>query len=174
MDSVLRKAQWSPYLVGAGIGLLLTVLLLFSYKIGVSTGIAHIAALFSHLFSPRDSLQTPYFAKLLSSRVVFPWSVLFVFGLIGGAFASARLSKSSPPDNSIWIQRFGASHVKRYTAAFIGGVFLMLGARIANGCTSGHAISGGAQLALTSWVFMGSLFASAIPTAFILYRKKRV
>jgi uncharacterized protein len=48
---------------------------------------------------------------------------------------------------------------------------MLFGARLAGGCTSGHGISGGLQLALSSWVFMISLFSSGIIIALILYPK---
>ena len=51
-------------------------------------------------------------------------------------------------------------------------VILIFGARMADGCTSGHAISGGLQLALSSWTFILAMFASGIATALLLYGKE--
>jgi hypothetical protein len=61
--------------------------------------------------------------------------------------------------------------VKRFVAAFLGGVIIMFGARMAGGCTSGHGISGSLQLALSSWTFFLTMFASGILTALVLFRK---
>jgi uncharacterized membrane protein YedE/YeeE len=55
--------------------------------------------------------------------------------------------------------------------AFLGGVIIMYGARMAGGCTSGHGISGSLQLAVSSWVFFLTMFAFGIGTALILFRK---
>ena len=73
---------------------------------------------------------------------------------------------------AIWAWRFGPSKVKRYVVAFFGGIVMIIGARLADGCTSGHAISGGLQLAVSSWVFLGSMFISGVAAAFLLFGKE--
>ena len=111
--------------------------------------------------------------KVLADHVIFDWKVLFVFGLFFGSLIAAKISgQTGPRKKVIWENAFGPSKWKRHLAAFIGGGLLIFGARLADGCTSGHAISGGAQLSITSWVFMIGVFATAIPVSFILYRKK--
>jgi uncharacterized membrane protein YedE/YeeE len=62
---------------------------------------------------------------------------------------------------------------KRLTAAFLGGVVIIFGARLADGCTSGHGISGSLQLAVSSWTFFLVMFASGIATAFVMFRRRR-
>ena len=61
---------------------------------------------------------------------------------------------------------------KRWLALFVGAIILEYGAGIAGGCTSGLAISGGMQLAPSAFLFMAGMFASGIPTAMILYRRR--
>lgn len=56
--------------------------------------------------------------------------------------------------------------------AFLGGVILMFGARLAGGCTSGHGISASLQLTLPGWVFFASVFVSGILTALMLFGKE--
>ena len=53
----------------------------------------------------------------------------------------------------------------------IGILDTYLGAQIARGCTSGQALTGGAQLALGSWVFMFSVFAGAYALAYFVRRQ---
>ena len=60
-----------------------------------------------------------------------------------------------------------------YIAAFIGGVIILYGARLADGCTSGHGISGCLQLAVSGWLFFIVMFASGILTAKLLYGRSR-
>ena len=55
-------------------------------------------------------------------------------------------------------------------AAFVGGIIILYGARLAGGCTSGHGISGTLQLAVSSWVFFISMFATGIVTAALMFR----
>ena len=53
---------------------------------------------------------------------------------------------------------------------FGGGFVMLLGARIAGGCTSGHGISGMAQLALGSFVAVAAMFAGGILAASLFRR----
>jgi uncharacterized membrane protein YedE/YeeE len=54
--------------------------------------------------------------------------------------------------------------------AFLGGTIFLYGARMARGCTSGQALSGGATLAAGSWVVMFASFASAYALAYFVRR----
>ena len=54
--------------------------------------------------------------------------------------------------------------------AFLGGFVMVLGARIADGCTTGHGISGIAQLAVGSSVAVAAMFAGAIVVAMLMKR----
>jgi uncharacterized membrane protein YedE/YeeE len=56
--------------------------------------------------------------------------------------------------------------------AFAGGALLLFGARLAGGCTSGHVISGIAQLTIGSFIFGMAVFASGILTARTLYKRR--
>ena len=175
MKKFLLRDRWSPYLVGSLIGFLLTFLVTAGYTIGVSTGVARVAALLENTLAHSHLQKTPYFLGLLADRVILDWKILFIIGIFFGALIASKLSsKNNLVTNTIWVNQFGTSKSKRKFAAFLGGFFLLFGARLANGCTSGHAISGGAQLSLTSWVFMLSLFAVAIPTSMYIYSKPRI
>jgi uncharacterized membrane protein YedE/YeeE len=52
--------------------------------------------------------------------------------------------------------------------AFAGGFLMLGGARIADGCTSGHGISGMAQLAVGSTIAVAAMFAGGILTAMLM------
>ncbi|MOA68345.1 putative inner membrane protein [compost metagenome] len=58
----------------------------------------------------------------------------------------------------------------RLGMAFVGGAIMAFGARLAGGCTSGHAISGALQLSVSSWVALVCFFVAAVATAHLLYR----
>ena len=169
----LRQRRWSPYMAGALIG----VLSWFAFwtvdrPIGVSTAIARTAGMLERVFAPGHVSSNAYFSKF---RPAVDWEWMLVLGMALGAFVSSRLSGDRPaePVPALWRSRFGASPAKRYAVAFLGGVILMFGARLAGGCTSGHGISGSLQLALSGWVFFASLFASGLVTAFALFGKER-
>src|SRR5260370_39469597 len=115
--------------------------------------------------------RNAYFSKF---RPVVDWEWMLVRGLELGAFTSSRLSGDRPaePVDGLWRARFGASRRKRYLVAFLGGVILMFGARLAGGCTSGHGISGSLQLALSGWVFFASVYVSGMLTALVLFGRE--
>ena len=62
----------------------------------------------------------------------------------------------------------------RLAVAFFSGGLMMFGARLAQGCTSGHGISGTLQLAVSSWLFISVAFAVATMTVFLLYGREGV
>ena len=49
---------------------------------------------------------------------------------------------------------------------------MMFGARLAQGCTSGHGISGSLQLAVSSWAFVAVFFLVSIATAFVIFGRE--
>ena len=168
----LRMPRWSPYVAGTLIGVLSWVAFLSVDKpIGVSTAVAKTMGMFERVVAPSHVDGNAYFQKF---KPAVDWEWMLVLGLALGAWLSSRLSGDRPSGEppALWQRRFGASRLRRNVAAFFGGVLLMFGARIAGGCTSGHGISGSLQLALSSWMFFLTLFASGLLTAAVLYRQE--
>jgi uncharacterized membrane protein YedE/YeeE len=56
----------------------------------------------------------------------------------------------------------------RWLMAFVGGALMGFGARLARGCTSGQALSGGATLSVGSWAFMFAVFAGGYAVAYFV------
>ncbi len=162
---------WNPYLVGALIGALSILTFSLADKpIGMSTAIAQAAGACAMPFIGSEGVTTnTYWAK----KAVPAWDYgnLFFIGTFLGALFSALVSGSfqlgSVP--AVWRDRFGPSVPKRMIVAFIGGIVIIYGARLADGCTSGHGISGSLQLAVSSWTFFIVMFISGIATAFTLF-----
>ena len=167
----LRSASWSPYLVGAGIGLLSWLaFLLVDKPLGMSTEISKFSGWVTSLFIGFDRvLDNPYWA---SKTPAFGYSTVFLIFTVVGAGLSARLGGTfrweAVPET--WARYQGSRPAKRLAAAFVGGMAVLFGARLAGGCTSGHGISGTLQLAVSGWVFFAVLFASGIATAKLLFR----
>lgn len=65
----------------------------------------------------------------------------------------------------------GNSATKRHAMAFAGGLLALFGARLAGGCTSGHMMSGMMQTSLSGYLFAIAAFATAVPTAMLVYKK---
>ncbi|SNB46905.1 YeeE/YedE thiosulfate transporter family protein [Geobacter sp. DSM 9736] len=175
--NVLRLKSWSPYLVGAAIG----VLSWFAFasadrQIGITTAFEYSAALVQKAAAPQIAEQNTYYAEKANENKSpkIDWEWMLVVGVFIGAFVSSKLSGDRPGEKvpQLWRWRFGANPAARYTGAFAGGLIMMFGARVAQGCTSGHAISGFLQLALSSWIFAPVMFTAAVATAFLLYGRE--
>lgn len=168
----MKNPRWNPYLVGALIGVLSILTFSIADKpIGMSTGIAQASGACALPFLGSEGVAAnSYWAK----KAVPTWDYgsLFVLGSFFGALVSALMSGSFKVSKvpEVWRERFGPSVPKRMLAAFLGGVVILYGARLADGCTSGHGISGSLQLAVSSWTFFLVMFASGIVTAFALFR----
>lgn len=174
--NAMRKRSWSPYLTGAGIGVLSWIAFATADKpLGITTAFESTAAL---ALQPVAPAQTQPFIEAKQKDQKPPridWEWMLVAGVFVGAFLSAKMSGDRAPAEKVpamWRRRFGPSVATRFVAAFFGGVLVMFGARIAQGCTSGHGISGALQLAVASWIFVPLMFATAIAVAFLLYGKE--
>lgn len=180
MKGIFAMPRWSPYLVGMAIGILSWITFgLMGKALGTSTTFVNAAGAIEALVAPAHVEANEYLAKHIVStpektRPIVDWQFALVVMLAVGAFVAARLAGSKFREHvpGLWAWRFGGSRYLRYGAAFAGGVIMLFGARLADGCTSGHGISGGLQLAVSSWVFLGAMFAAGIATAFLMYGKE--
>ena len=162
---------WSPYVVGALIGVLVWLTFLLSDKpVGASTAYARVAGLIGMLVAPRHTESLKYFQD---TKPKIDWEVMFVVGAIGGAFLAAwhgseLTGEWLPP---MWEARFGTNSLPlRLAITFAGGAFMAFGARLAGGCTSGHGISGALQLSVGSWVALVCFFIGGMAVAIPMYR----
>ena len=86
----------------------------------------------------------------------FNWESWLVLGTILGGMAAVRAFGG---DDAAWGDDHPSGEPKRSPlASAAGGAMLMFGARMADGCTSGHALSGTAQGAGSSWLFTPLMF----------------
>ncbi|MCB1228860.1 MAG: YeeE/YedE family protein [Verrucomicrobiae bacterium] len=167
----LRASSWSPYAVGAGIGLLSwLVFLVVNKPLGMSTEISKFSGCATSLMTGWEKMvANPYWAK---TTPAFGYSTVFLIFTAIGAGVSALLGGTFRLEKvpALWSAHHGKGTAKRMAAAFVGGMILLYGARLAGGCTSGHGISGTLQLAVSSWIFFAVLFAAGIVTARLLFR----
>lgn len=170
--SFLTEKAWSPYLAGAVIGLLqVPAFLLMSTALGASSSYVTVSGHLAALVDPAVT-QIDYVAKHLAGAKNW-WQVALVVGIALGALVSSRLSGARrEPVSPAWARALGdPSPTRRYLLAFAGGFVLLLGARIADGCTSGHGLSGFAQLAVGSFLAIAAMFAGGIATAMLAFRR---
>jgi hypothetical protein len=105
---------------------------------------------------------------LANGHPLSAWLVFLSIGVLAGAALSGWMSGRT----RLSIER--GPHMTgggRIAAAVGGGVVAAIGAKIAMGCTSGQALTGGAVLNPGSLVFMGAVFASAYAVAW-MFRKE--
>jgi uncharacterized protein len=168
---ILRDKAWSPYAAGFLIGLLqIPAFLLLETALGTSSSYVTIAA---HIAALGDASIGTW--EYLARHMYGPknlWQVAMVIGIVVGAFVSMRASGADrQPISPVWSKAVGLANLRsRAPMAFAGGFVMILGARIADGCTTGHGISGIAQLAIGSMVAVTAMFVGAIATALLMKR----
>ncbi|MBN2346987.1 MAG: YeeE/YedE family protein [Candidatus Aminicenantes bacterium] len=168
MMEFLTRARWSPYAVGVGIGILSWFTFLISKRpIACSTTFAKLGGMIETLLRGDRAGQRPYYQKL---RLVVDWQMMLVLGIVIGSLLSALLSGDFHWQwvPAAWEGAWGARPLLRVVAALLGGVIIGFGARWADGCTSGHGISGTLQLAVSSWISAVCFFIGGILAAYVI------
>lgn len=164
----IAKPYANPYLSGVFLGLvLLASYVILGAGLGASGGIARIGATLSLCVAPAHTLGGEYFSNWgrnpLSYYLVFMLAGIFIGGLISALLANRM---------KLQVERGRSASVgKRLCYALIGGVLAGFASRLASGCTSGQALSGGALLLTGSLVFMGCVFVSGYATAWFFRRQ---
>jgi uncharacterized protein len=167
-----RTRFWNPYVAGFALGLvLLASFVLTGRGLGASGTFKHIGAEIVHEADATFAEENPNIASYFASpgrHSLNDWIVWLSFGAaLGGAAAvlSARRFKVETIHGPRIVRE------SRWILAVAGGVASGLGAQIARGCTSGQALTGGAQLALGSWVFMFAVFGGAYASAWFVRKE---
>ncbi len=166
------RAYWNPYLAGLGLGLvLLAAFVIMGRGLGASGAFSSLVAVAVQAVSPEHARHNEFYAEYLGSGAANPlkdWLVFEVIGLFAGGFISGTLAGR--------VRRMvekgpAISTSGRFWLAFAGGAVMGTGAKLARGCTSGQALTGGALLNLGSWAFMMSVFAGAYAMAYFVRRQ---
>ena len=165
-----KDGGWSPYVAGGLSGLVSIGSVWFVGKyLGASTTFVKTAGMLEKVFSPERVAKMPYFIK---ETPAIDWQWMLVVGIAIGAFVAAVTSGSfklqAVPD--LWESRFGSAEAPRAMVAFVGGIIAMFGARLADGCPSGHGLSGGLQLAVSGYVALACFFIGGLISANLLYK----
>lgn len=162
-------AAWSPYLAGAGIGVLSWFTFYFADKpIGVSSFYATLAGFLGKLVARKHTESLRYYQ---SNPPVVDYGFVFVLCTILGGFLAAWTGGEIRNEwlHPMWVDRFGDSIELRAIIGFAGGLLMGFGSRLAGGCTSGHGISGTLQLNAGSWLTVIFMFIGGIAAAMLLY-----
>lgn len=163
-DSVVNTSRpyLNPYLAGLFLGLtLLASFLILGAGLGASAGIARLAAFCQMCVSPQHVLASEYFGSWGDSPLKY-YLVFMLAGTFLGGFLSAWLSGRL----TLRLERGAAcSGATRAVAAIVGGVMAGFASRLAQGCTSGQALTGSALLLTGSLVYLCCVFAGGYAAA---------
>lgn len=168
-----ERPLWNPYLAGVALGLvLLASFVVLGFGLGASGASNRVGIFVAQTIAPETVKSNAYMAKYLSGEkhILNDWLVFEVFGVfLGGAvgaFSSGRMR---------WGIRRGPriTDRNRLIFAILGGIVTGVGARIARGCASGQALTGGALLSAGSWAFMMLFFVGAYLVAPLARRQWR-
>jgi hypothetical protein len=169
---------WSPYLAGALVGVLAlvsayatTALLGKTNYFGASTTFVRAAGMIERAVAPDHVSANTYFSE---TKVVVDWQFMLVAGIFIGALIASLSGRSFrlelvPP---VWRERFGYSVLLRAAAAIAGGAVAMVGARLADGCPSGHGLSGLMQLSVSGFISLAMFFGCGILCAHYIYVRR--
>ena len=164
-----RKISWFTG------GILMALLVLFTFSvwgadrpIGASTYVPYFAGL---IFG----LDPQHYEYLQEIEKAGAWEGVMLIGVfLGGLFMSVFVTKtfrfSVLP--ALWKERKNHSVASRLFWSFTAGFVMIVGARLAGGCTSGHFLSGASQIAVSGLIFGGVVMATLVITGRLFYKKR--
>lgn len=160
----------NPYLAGIILGLaLLASFLVLGAGLGASGGIARLGAFVEGCILPGHVSASAYFGQWGSQPLQY-YLVFMLLGTLAGGLFSALLANRV----GLRLERGrSASAGLRVVFALVGGVLAGFASRLANGCTSGQALSGSAMLLSGSLLFLVSVFAGGYAAAWFVRRQWR-
>lgn len=131
--------------------------------IGASTTYPYLADLIAGV------TDNAYFNKI---KAAGHWEVVFLTGALLAGLVISLIKKDFKVAllHRNWTKYKGSSASARILWSLLGGFILIFGARMAGGCTSGHVVSGGMQLAVSSLTFAVFVFAGLLLTGQFFYR----
>jgi len=153
MPHSVESSRLNPIAGGLAIGAAQAAsLILTGSPVGVSTAYQNIGECVNRITgisSPKDA----------------PWPsmspIIFILGMLGGSWGLTK---------ALGIKILAEMVHISWARAFIGGIALVIGARTAGGCTSGHGISGMSTLSKSSFVTVGAMFGGGIAVSAFLRR----
>lgn len=169
-EQARARPYWNPYLVGFLLGLvLLATYAVTARGLGATAAFAALSSWIVGLGSPAHVEANPVHLRYWNEGApLLNWTLFLLVGAAIGAFLSGWQGRRL----SFTVERgpHSSDHT-RLMLAFFGGFIAAFGAKIAKGCTSGQALTGGAMLNVGSLVFMLAVFAGAYGLAYFVRKE---
>jgi uncharacterized membrane protein YedE/YeeE len=166
------QPYWNPYLAGIGLGLvLLSAFVVMGRGLGASGAFGSAVAAGVNAVAPAHAQANSFYAESLgdgSQSPLLDWLVFEILGVFVGGFVSGMLAHRV---TKIVERGPRISVAGRLFFAFVGGAILGFGAKMARGCMSGQALTGGAVLNAGSWAAMMAIFGGAYAMAYFIRRQ---
>lgn len=167
LNKLENKKNYNWLYAGIGLAVLNCIAFLtivFERPIGASSTYAYLGDLLTGLF--QNDFVSP-------NEKSGKWQLIFLAGALLSGLVVSLIRKDFKIQliHSGWAKSEGNSSAKRIIWAFVGGFIMLIGARMAGGCTSGHVISGGMQIAASSLLFGAFVFVGLLITGKFFYRK---
>ena len=165
-----RAPYMNPYLAGFGLGLvLLATFVILGRGLGASGAFSALLVWLMSFASPdyvtSNAVHSGYWNE---GRPLMAFLVFLTVGSFAGAAVSGWLAGRS----TLVVERGPRiSTAARLALAFAGGAIMAFGAKLASGCTSGQALTGGALLNVGSWTFMIAVFIGGYALAPLVRRQ---
>jgi uncharacterized protein len=175
------SASWPWYVAGPVIGLFVPALLIVGNRVfGVSSNLRHLCS--AVLPGKPDYFRYDWKRSGL-------WNLLFVAGILVGGFLASHWAGSQnvaiSDDTRGALSRLGIHNfsglaprevftwsalltLKGFVSVVLGGFLVGFGTAYAGGCTSGHAISGLADLQLPSLIAVVGFFTGGLIATHLL------
>jgi uncharacterized membrane protein YedE/YeeE len=170
---------WSWFITGLGISITTLLITLNGKSFGVSANLRTLCTLAG------AGKKISFFNF---EWKVQKWNLLFLLGtMTGGFIASQYLNSGTTPNINVQtindlkalgftqpngilpVELFSVNSGSSIMLLLIGGLLVGFGSRYAGGCTSGHAISGLANLQLPSLIAVIGFFTGGLAMTFIIF-----
>jgi hypothetical protein len=169
-QKTVRKAPLVWWIGGLLLGVTQVVAVGLKKPLGVSTQFVVVESVGLHEIAPKYADGHKLIGQEKYRSFGYGWWL--DVGLVGGAFLAAVVTlRWRPRLTTVWWRASRAGVGSRLLVSLIGGFLILLGARLAHGCTSGQFASGWAQLSLSAVPFTVALFVCGMITARIVYPK---
>jgi hypothetical protein len=157
----LADSAWSPIEAGLVAGILQVPVFLWSRNALAGKASNYLSALsyFIYGIDPRANVGQGFFEREKKTDTSDFWNVAFVIGILFGAYFSNYLSGNSA---------ILTNPVTR-PEAFLGGLLLLLGARIATQSTQAHLTKNVMEISLATLFTLLPMLGSSMVTAHLLW-----